>query len=142
MVGFGGVFSTLARFQWGRSLLLRYPGVFSNGTFTREGPTQQQMDSSAFRMTLVGTGFKEAAEANSGEQKPNRRVVVEVSGPEPGYVATPAIFLAVAQCLLEERSSLPHGGVFTPGAVFHQSSLVDRLKLAGLSFEVVSDEAK
>jgi hypothetical protein len=35
--------------------------------------------------------------------EPNRLVHTVVRGPEPGYVATPAIFIAVALCVLKER---------------------------------------
>lgn len=60
-----------------------------------------------------------------------------------GYVATPIIFVELAQCLMEERSLLPvkGGGVFTPGAVFYQSTLIDRLKKAGIEFTVLEDSA-
>jgi short subunit dehydrogenase-like uncharacterized protein len=57
---------------------------------------------------------------------------------QPGYVATPIIFLELAQCLLEERGSLPaQGGVFTPGALFADSGLIDRLRRAGIDFTVL-----
>ena len=70
----------------------------------------------------------------------DRDVHVIVSGPEPGYVATPAIFFALVQCVLEEREILPHGGVLTPCAAFHDSpSVFARLANAGLLFAVLSD---
>ena len=31
MYAFGAAFQTLAGYSWGRALLLRYPGLFSNG---------------------------------------------------------------------------------------------------------------
>ena len=34
---FGGIFSALASNCYGRSLLLAYPGLFSNGIFSHEG---------------------------------------------------------------------------------------------------------
>jgi short subunit dehydrogenase-like uncharacterized protein len=64
--------------------------------------------------------------------------VTRVSGPEPGYVATPIIFVQLAKCLLEERTTLPaQGGVYTPGGLFYKSSLIARLKDAGIGFTVL-----
>ncbi len=58
--------------------------------------------------------------------------------PEPGYVATPLIFVELAKCLMEERESLPiQGGVCTPAAVFYESTLIDRLKTVGIDFSVL-----
>ena len=74
---------------------------------------------------------------------------VKVSGPEPGYVATPRIFIALARCLLKEydvsgrevgdqASQLPRGGVLTPQAVFAASpSIFELLSDAELMFEVM-----
>ena len=40
---------------------------------------------------------------NDGNLKPDLTMHVVVRGAEPGYVATPAIFVTLALCLLEER---------------------------------------
>ena len=46
------------------------------------------------------------------------------------YVATPAIFFAMALCVLEERGRLPLGGVLTPASAFYDvPSIFDRLAL-------------
>lgn len=71
----------------------------------------------------------------------DRHVEAEVRGPEPGYVATPIIFAALAQCLLAERATVPRG-VLTPGAAFYDSETVfDRLSRAGISFKVTHDSS-
>ncbi|CAM9883178.1 unnamed protein product [Scytosiphon promiscuus] len=160
MTLFGGVFQTLARSAWGRKVLLGNIGAFSRGLFSHEGPTEEQMKEASFQMTFVAKGYSsppstaeaataasatapeaspvdaEAAEAPVGE--PDLTIVTRVKGPEPGYVATPIIFLAVARCLLEERTTLPvSGGVHTPGSVLLNSTLIDRLGKSGVTFEVV-----
>ncbi|CAM9875916.1 unnamed protein product [Ectocarpus sp. 6 AP-2014] len=164
MTLFGGVFQTLAKSGWGRNLLLNNVGAFSRGLFSHEGPTEDQMNEASYAMTFLAKGYSTpptaaeppatpAAGADLGEVEaaaaaaaapappavePDVTVVTRVKGPEPGYVATPIIFLAVARCLLEERSSLPvSGGVHTPGSVLVSSSLVDRLGKDGVTFEVV-----
>lgn len=61
-------------------------------------------------------------------------------GDAAGYVATSIIFVDLARCLVEERSSLPvRGGVFTPGAVFHESGLIERLQRDGIDFVVLEE---
>eukprot|EP00603_Paraphysomonas_imperforata_P012700 CAMPEP_0114457414 /NCGR_PEP_ID=MMETSP0104-20121206/4150_1 /TAXON_ID=37642 ORGANISM="Paraphysomonas imperforata, Strain PA2" /NCGR_SAMPLE_ID=MMETSP0104 /ASSEMBLY_ACC=CAM_ASM_000202 /LENGTH=438 /DNA_ID=CAMNT_0001629959 /DNA_START=23 /DNA_END=1340 /DNA_ORIENTATION=+ len=138
----GGVFSTLAASSYGRSLLLAYPGFFSNGIFSHEGPTQQQLRETSFEFDFRLTGHREG-----GEDATSMRV--KVSGPEPGYVATPMIFIALARCLLKEydcsgqgagsqKSPLPRGGVLTPQAVFAASpNIFELLNDAELMFEVM-----
>ena len=67
---------------------------------------------------------------------------VVVSGPEPGYVATALMFLAMARTVVDERTELPRGGVFTPaalvggGGVKAVQRLVARLDKCGVRFTV------
>ncbi len=74
----------------------------------------------------------------------DKTLITRVSGPEPGYVATPIIFVELARCLLAQREALPpplQGGVYTPGAVFYPQpeALIERLNKAGVRFEVVGE---
>ena len=63
-----------------------------------------------------------------------------VSGPEPGYIATPAILVTLALRVLEDRSSLPNGGVMTPSSCFYSYPRVfDKLNAAGIYFRVVNE---
>ena len=120
----------------------RYPEIFSAALFSARGPTKQQRRETAFRFVFDARGFTDETCATEAH------ALVSVSGPEPGYVATPKIFLAVAATLLEERETLTgkggnndrgvaqRGGVFTPGAVFGDTSLVARLRESGINFAV------
>eukprot|EP00752_Nemacystus_decipiens_P018474 g16564.t1 len=160
MVLYGGVFQTLAKSSWGRNLLLKNVEGFTRGLFSHEGPTEEQMKETSVEFTFIAKGYSSppaAAEApapaDSGELEtataaaappgePDMTVVTRIRSPEPGYVATPIIFLAVARCLLEERAELPvGGGVHTPGSVLVNSSLIERLGKDGVVFEVVPDVA-
>lgn len=72
------------------------------------------------------------------KDKPDRKMHTVVTGPEPGYVATPAIFVTLALSMLEQRSSLPSGGVATPAAVWAGvPEVFDRLRASGIGFRVV-----
>ncbi len=51
----GGVFGFLARFGWGRRLLLAFPRLFSFGFFSHAGPTRKQMQATSFAMTFFGS---------------------------------------------------------------------------------------
>ena len=65
---------------------------------------------------------------------------VSVKGPEPGYIATPIIMVQTALTLQQERegcqTAMGQGGVFTAGALFGETSLIQRLSNAGVLFEV------
>ena len=137
----GGLFGCCAGCSCGRSCLLQCPGCFTCGAFTEQGPTQEQLDHTSFQMKFIARGYSDGA-ATDGQYgaagakmpEPDLEVRTTVTGPEPGYVATPIIFLAVAECLLEERNDLAKGGVFTPGGLFSNSSLIDRLNEVGVKF--------
>eukprot|EP00903_Cladosiphon_okamuranus_P015104 g13971.t1 len=157
MVLYGGIFQTLAKSSWGRNLLLNNVEGFTRGLFSHEGPTEEQMKETSVEFIFIGKGYSSlpaagaATPADSGELEsapaatatlgePDVTIVTRVRSPEPGYVATPIIFLAVARCLLEERAALPvSGGVETPGSVLVNSTLVERLGQEGVIFEVVPD---
>lgn len=54
---FGSVFSFLAKKGWGRKLMMKFPGWFSFGMFTHEGPSEQQMKETVFYMTHIAKGY-------------------------------------------------------------------------------------
>ena len=89
-------------------------------------------------------GPKHGPHQTSGAKRVTLRT--RVRGPEPGYVATPIMVSECAMVLLGEgqkvRSGLGGGGVYTPGRVFLDTSLVERLGRAGVVFEVVEDERR
>ena len=185
---FGTMFTTLASFSLGRSLLLSFPGLATNGVFSHEGPTAKQLETASFSMHFFAKGYTSIDEIavqshspnvsldeldtklspksnetinnptnninneldiktmNENEKNgkyfnislPNKEVHIEVAGPEPGYVATPIIFITLALCFLEEREFLPIGGVFTPASAFyHSPSIIDRLDKAGITFSIL-----
>lgn len=138
MVLMGVTFGLLASFKFGRSLLEKYPKVFSFGTFDHDGPTKEELDETSFVLTLAGKGWDEklAEPSDTYSKDPEKELVVRVSGPEPGYVATPIFMVQAALVLLCETDKLPaKGGVFPPGAAFAKTSLIERLIKRGITFE-------
>ena len=138
----GSLMSTLCKSRLGSKLVLALPRTFSLNTFSHEGPSEQQMATTAFSMTFFAQGRTGTpAEVAAAKLPANTRATVLVSGPEPGYVATPRIVLAAAFELLEAASRVPaRGGVLTPAAAFRgpQSTLRARLEsLGACKFEVL-----
>jgi len=134
----GAVVSTLARYALGRSLILRFPRLFTLGAFSHAGPSAAQLANTAFSMTFHARGRRgTASEVAAGGGGAEVAAVVRVRGPEPGYVATPRFVLAAAFELLERRHAA--AGVLTPAAAFRgeRSTLRRRLEMLGISFEVV-----
>ncbi len=72
--------------------------------------------------------------------EPDQHVQVSVKGPEPGYIATPIIMVQTALTLQQERercqTAMGQGGVYTAGALFEETALIQRLSKAGVLFEV------
>eukprot|EP00658_Telonema_sp_P-2_P061478 TRINITY_DN50182_c0_g1_i1.p1 TRINITY_DN50182_c0_g1~~TRINITY_DN50182_c0_g1_i1.p1 ORF type:complete len:468 (+),score=81.50 TRINITY_DN50182_c0_g1_i1:162-1565(+) len=134
----GALFQCCAGCACGRSCLLGCPGCFSCGSFSSEGPSPEQLSQTSFTMRFYASGFASRQHGEVTVGDPDMRMVTEVRGPEPGYVATPIVFVELAKCLLEERDALcGSGGVFTPGGLFYESTLIERLGMAGVTFEVV-----
>lgn len=133
----GFLFLLFTKFSFGRKLLIKFPKFFSFGFFSKEGPTQKQMDESSFSMTFFGEGYSQGTDPQQG--KPNVKICTQVSGPEVAYVATPIAMVQAGVTLLKEPESLPKsGGVYTPGAAFSKTKLIERLNKAGIRFTVLS----
>uniref|UniRef100_A0A452UBF3 Saccharopine dehydrogenase-like oxidoreductase n=1 Tax=Ursus maritimus TaxID=29073 RepID=A0A452UBF3_URSMA len=135
---FAGLFLLFfVKFGIGRQLLIKFPWLFSFGYFSKQGPTQKQIDASSFTMTFFGQGYSQGVSPE--KNKPNMRICTQVKGPEAGYVATPIAMVQAAMTLLKDISDLPKtGGVFTPGAAFSRTKLIDRLHQHGIEFSVIS----
>ncbi|XP_069625344.1 saccharopine dehydrogenase-like oxidoreductase [Ranitomeya imitator] len=133
----GFFFLLITKFSFGRKLLIKYPKFFSFGYFSKEGPSAKQMAESSFSITFFGEGYSRGIDPQQG--KPNVKVCTQVSGPEAGYVATPIAMVQAGMTILKEPESLPKsGGVYTPGAAFSKTKLIDRLNKAGIHFTVLS----
>ena len=133
---FGFLFNTLAARSWGRSLLLRHPKFFTRGLVSHAGPTEAQMRETSFSLTIYGRGYSDAVES-SPVHPYDREVVVKVSGPEPGYVATPIIMVHCAVQLLKAKGLPISGGVYSTAACFRGTDLVEELCKRGVNFEVL-----
>lgn len=142
IIVFGAVFSFMANFQATRDLLLKYPKVFSMGLFSHEGPTDEQIAHTSFLLKIIGYGYpkklQSSAEVHTG--LPTKKIVVNVSGPEPGYAATSAFVMESAFSILQQleqpRSKIPRFGVLTPGYAFETTDMFDRLAKYGVEFHV------
>ncbi|XP_041038609.1 saccharopine dehydrogenase a, tandem duplicate 1 [Carcharodon carcharias] len=133
----GFFFWCFTKFRLGRNLLIKYPEFFSFGYFTRQGPTKKQMEGTSFSMTFFGEGYQEDQDPQQG--KPSVKICTQVKGPEPGYIATPIAMVQAAVTILWEHKSLPNrGGVYSPGAAFSKTTLIERLNKHGIEFTVIS----
>ncbi|XP_075906139.1 saccharopine dehydrogenase-like oxidoreductase [Nelusetta ayraudi] len=132
----GMLFWFFVKFSFGRTLLIKYPELFSFGLFSKAGPTKKQMDESSFQFAFYGEGYTEEQDPTKG--KPNGKIRILVQGPEAGYVATPIAMVQAALTVLNEPAALPKtGGVYTPGAAFAKTTLINRLNKHGIQFSVV-----
>uniref|UniRef100_A0A8C2CND0 Saccharopine dehydrogenase-like oxidoreductase n=1 Tax=Cyprinus carpio TaxID=7962 RepID=A0A8C2CND0_CYPCA len=117
----GLMFFFLVKFSFGRNLLIK---------------VKHTMEGSSFRFIFIGEGYTEGSDPSEG--KPNGKIRTLVKGPEVGYVATPIAMVQAALTMLNESDSLPNtGGVYTPGATFAKTTLIDRLNKHGIQFSVL-----
>ncbi|KAH8246848.1 hypothetical protein KR032_001996 [Drosophila birchii] len=147
VVLFAAVIGIMAKFSFGRELLLKYPGIFSGGMASREGPSEARMERSFFRMTMKATGWPKSEQlAETSDQyssPPNKTLTVRVTGPNPGYGSTCVALLSTAKTILNESDKMPStGGVLPPGAAFRATSLISELEKHehGIKFEIVANK--
>ncbi|KAF0377793.1 putative saccharopine dehydrogenase-like protein [Gigaspora margarita] len=152
----------LAKYSWGRSLILKYPRLFSFGFFSHDGPTLEQIQQTSFYHMFYARGISksrihgdedpESSKHNidsktplidrSNEQKstsnlqPDVEIVTKVTGPEPGYSATSIIVVQCAYTLLREKTIIPKG-VLTPAVSFGKTSLFQNILERGIKFQVL-----
>ncbi|XP_015512651.1 saccharopine dehydrogenase-like oxidoreductase [Neodiprion lecontei] len=141
----GAVFSLMTKFECGRTLLLKYPKLFSGGFVSHEGPAPESMNDAHFSLTFKACGWTEKLAEPTDEHKepPNKEMITKVSGVNPGYGATCITLLFAALTILRESDKMPeNGGVLSPGAAFGKTSIIEELNKHDLKFEVVSSIEK
>lgn len=136
LILFGIVLTVFSAFSYGKKLLLNYPGIFTLGGFTHEGPSREEMKQSTFSFTFYAKGYRNRPE-DATQEEPDMEVVTRVSGPEAGYVATPIMFVASALCVLKKEVSAS-GGVLTTAGAFRDTSLISLLQAEGIKFETLT----
>lgn len=140
MLFFGFWVMLLAKFSFGRWLILKYPGLFTAGIFKKGGPSRKQIEGNSFSITIVGKGWKTKTEDpdTQHEGPPDQKIVTRVSGPEAGYVATPICLIQCGVVLMKEKDKLPtEGGVYTTASAFRHTTLIDRLQKHNVKFEIL-----
>lgn len=98
LVAFVGiVFGILARYSFGRKLLLKYPKLFSLGFISHEGPSEESMKNTKFSITFFGQGWpSEEALSEPTDQHttlPSKKIVTRVTGTNPGKFNTNELFM-------------------------------------------------
>lgn len=94
-----------------------------------EGPSQEEMDNGYFKVDLLGKGI--------AEDGWSFKIIGSVEADkDPGYGGTAVMLGESARCLAEDViDDGPGGGILTPAAAMGMK-LVERLRKAGMTFEV------
>lgn len=142
---FAAIFGLLAKFSFGRNLLLKYPKLFSGGLISHEGPSDEKMKNTKFAWTFYAQGWKKeqklAEPTDQYTDPPSKTMIAKVSGSNPGYGATCVALVLSAVTILKESDKMPgSGGVLPPAAAFAKTSLINELGKYenGMNFEIVS----
>ncbi|KAJ3317530.1 hypothetical protein HDU76_001146 [Blyttiomyces sp. JEL0837] len=145
MILFGSFMTFFSKYSWGRYLLLKFPGFFSFGVFSKKGPTDAMLRESGFISTFVGRGYKSLISPTGSQginfDEQEVEIVTKVQGPEAGYVATPIAVVISAFKILEDRAKKTQDvppGVLTPASAFGATDIISRLDAEGIKFSVVS----
>ena len=104
-----GIFALMASSEWGRCLLKAHYKMFTLGMVSKERNTRQQIRGSSFVLKIVGKGWAEKLSEPSDEPNfpPNKTVVVQVKGKEPGLVANSTCLVQSGYSFLRESDKMP-----------------------------------
>ncbi|XP_047518020.1 saccharopine dehydrogenase-like oxidoreductase isoform X1 [Pieris napi] len=120
-----------------RNLFLNHPRVFTLGAITREGPSEEVMNSTIFSFVLFGEGWSEGTDITT---PPDKKLAVKVSGVNPAYGATVVALLFSALTILTEKDKMPkETGVLTTGIAFKDTNIIKHLHENNLNFEVINE---
>ena len=126
---------TLAPYSFGRKILLGYAETLTFGGFSHAGPTTEQLADMSFTMRMYATGSSAPPTADgAGAVVEDVTKVVEVAGPEPGYVSTPRFVVNAAYVLL--KAGRP--GVMTPSVALTGTDYLARLEKVGITITELS----
>lgn len=135
MMIFGISVAVLTKFQLGVKLLLRFPWLFSFGTFNFGGVSKEDLARSGFKLVFHGKGYSVKPTVGSEASPTDRSMTLTFKGPEMGYIFTSISMVAAAHTLIEDKL-LNHGGVLTPGSAFRGTKFVERLEKRGVKITV------
>lgn len=101
---------------------------------SHEGPREDELAHFKMRTTLKATGW----ESKSSQKLKALSLTLKCS--DPGYNMTSIILAMAGITLVQQHASLPgKGGVFTPGALFYKTNIMEDLKKQGLEIELPSE---
>lgn len=135
----GAIFMLMTKFAMGRYLLEKFPEIFSLGVFSRTPPTREQSEGGYFKLIFKAKGWTEKLLDSSDKhmEPPNKTVKAVLTGPDPGYITTAICIVSSALMILQEKEKLPEsGGVFTPGAAFSNTSIMEKLDARGIKMSI------
>ncbi|XP_072396639.1 lipid droplet localized protein-like [Diabrotica undecimpunctata] len=133
----------MVQFPCIRNLLIKYPHIFSCGYVSKEEqPSDEFKEGNHYRLTFYGEGWKEKL-ANVEEQytmPPNKSILAQLQF-QNCYTFTVIGLIGAGIVILKEKDKLPQsGGVYSPGAAFRKTSLIQMLLDNGSSFEIKSEK--
>ncbi|XP_072755894.1 saccharopine dehydrogenase-like oxidoreductase [Anoplolepis gracilipes] len=141
---FGMIFGLMTRTTCGCNLLLKHPALFSCGLVSHESPKPEAHEKTRFAITLKALGWTEklAKPTDKHTNPPNKKVITKCSFVSTYNMTSIAAILS-AFTVLKEADKMPdNGGVFTPGAAFGKTSLIEQLNKHDIKFEVISSIEK
>ena len=94
----------MSQFTPTRKMLLKFPGFFTFGRMTREGPTESNMQDLHSSLTCKVKGWNRGEETKG---EPKKEMLVRVSGNNPFYGFTSLALLCAAKTILNESSKMP-----------------------------------
>lgn len=105
-----GLFNFFPPFRW---FVEKFPLVATFGWFSHAGPSRKQIDGASFTATFIGRGWSQADADEVSDPtaepkgKPNKKVVLKVEGPDPGYITTAICLVQAGLTLLTQRHLMP-----------------------------------
>lgn len=136
------IFFIFTKFEFGRKLLLKFPDIFTLGFISKRLPTEDIMKNTSFEIVFQSEGWVyERFDIDDQYPDPCYKLLAgRICGNNPGYGSTCICLVLAALTILEEKDNLAgrgKGGVYTPGAAFAKTSIIERLMENDFYFSVI-----
>lgn len=137
----GIIFNMFTKYDCGKRMLLNNPKFFTFGFASHEGPTEEYNENSVFETIFVAKGWSNKFPNPTPNTPMDKKMVTRVICKNPLYGSASIAVLLAAETIITESDKMPsNGGVFSPGAAFRDTSLIEKLFVNGIKFQVLTDE--
>jgi len=135
------VWAICSKIKWTREMIIAHPKLFSLGIMG-DGPKRKHLKDITLSCTYTALGYEETLSDPDEDHPypPNKKMIVKQQMIEHGMYTCAKGLIQSALTILRETDKLPEtGGVYTIGAAFLNTTILERCDKHVFQFKVLKD---